>query len=135
MKHTHLAGLALAATALLPGTAQARDNDPVVYGRAAQPIEREQFPDGTRIARVNFGDLDLAQASGETALNGRIRIAVTYVCYGPLPIGYVSFTPGGGPLACARMTREAVQPKVDAVVAAARSGKQLAVTSFGFRAR
>lgn len=131
MKPNYLMYITLGLAIALPGTALARDNASVVYAGTVDPIERTEQSDGSRTVRVIFADLDLAQPAGETVLRKRIRIAVTYVCEAPLPEGYVLF----GPRVCARATRMAIQPKVDAVIAAARSGKQLAFTSFGMVGR
>ena len=43
--------------------------------------------------------------------------------------------PVAGPWPAPADTRKAVQPQVNAVIAAVRSGKQLAVTSIGFKGR
>jgi UrcA family protein len=116
-------------------SASGSERVPIVYGKMAEPIERGERPDGTRTARVSLKDLDLANAAGEVTLNKRIRIAVIYVCNGPLPDDYFASGSNGGRRVCISKTRESVQPKVDAAIASARNGERLAVTSIGFKSR
>jgi UrcA family protein len=90
---------------------------------------------GNRTARVRFADLEIAQLAGEAALRKRIDAAITILCDAPPPEGTFTSSPRGGFLVCKRRTREAVDPQVDALIAAARSGRQLAVQSIGLRVR
>lgn len=135
MKPSYLTFIALGLAMAQSGPALAHDNASVVYGVAADPIERTELSDGSRMARVNFADLDLTQPDDETALRKRVSTAAIYVCNAPLPDGYVLLGSNGGPLVCASATSREIKPKVDDLIAAARSGKQLAVTSFGMVSR
>lgn len=135
MKPNYFMYVALGLTIAQSGPALARDNDRVVYARSVDRIERTEMPDGDRTVRVNFADLDLAQPVGETVLRKRISIAVTYVCEGPPPDGHIMLGSSDSSVMCVRETRKAMQPRIDAVIAAARSGKKLAFTSFGMVSR
>jgi UrcA family protein len=110
-----LAAVALFATIALPIAAQ----HPVI-------VEGQESDDGYNQERISFADLNLTTEAGAKALHERIMIASGRACEGidrwygkGMPISWGH---------CRHVTYDAVKPRVDAVIARAKAGRQTAIS-------